>query len=111
MTNGPKARPDSVVEAPLPLTTYDTWGNEATDFTGFVTAGPAARAGRAPRRFGSCRTPPGLRALAPRGPSPGRARAARASRARPRAPAAPAARALAGPAEIGRASCRERVLC
>ena len=38
MTNGPKARPDSVVEAPLPLTTYDTWGNEATDFTGFVTA-------------------------------------------------------------------------
>src|SRR5439155_19692031 len=98
MTNGPQARPDGVVEAPLPLTTYDTWGSEATDFTGLVTAGPAARAGRAPRRFGSCRTPPALRALAPRGPSRGRARAARASRARLRAPAPPAARLPAGPA-------------
>src|SRR5207249_8305904 len=100
MRNRPRARPDSVAEAGVPPRPYDTWGNEATEFTGFVTAGPAARAGRAPRRFGSCRTPPGLRALAPRGPSPGRARAARASRARPRAPAAPAARAAR---EIGRA--------
>src|SRR5438045_3273604 len=98
MMSGPQARPDSVVEAPVPLTTYDTWGDEATEFTGFVTVGPAARAGRAPRRFGSCRTPPALRALAPRGPSPGRARAARASRGRPRAPAPPGARAPAGPA-------------
>src|SRR5437667_7042132 len=98
MTNGPRARHDSIVEAPVPLRNYDTWGSEATDFTGLVTAGPAARAGRAPRRFGSCRTPPALRALAPRGPSRGRARAARARRARPRAPAPPGARAPAGPA-------------
>src|SRR5439155_883021 len=97
MTNGPRARPASSVEAPVPLRNYDTWGSEATDFTGLVTAGPAARAGRAPGRLGSCRTPPALRALALRGPRRGRARPARASPARLRAPAPPGARAPAGP--------------